>query len=570
MPDQDMLAEAIAAARAGKRAHARMLLGRLLRADQSNAEYWLWLSAVADNERERALCLQSLAKLDPQHPAASAGLRLLGEGTEGTPSRKTGPATTTHSLTRATDRRGKTAAPSFPISPALLMRLLMGGGIVMAGALLLWGAVALGRALRGPQWVWAARTPTPSATPTALPSLTLQPTPPLSKSVPMAEFFGVAQTPTPFYGATPHPVVAAYAIGLEALRANEWEEAAQYLNQVLVIDPGAADVHEMVAEAYRQSGNMDWARESIAKAINANPRFAPAYLARARLTLLRDPQADVLHDVDRALELDPQFVDAYVERANIEIRSGDLSAAQADVQRAFQIDPQRATAWVTSGHIALLNQDHEGAINAELRAQAIDPTIPESYYIMGQAYMGIGLSESALRPLEIYVTYASGDPQGWLAYGQALLAEGEAHAAIDMLGQAIALSPRMIEAYLVRGEAYLAVDNGNGAYRDFRSAYDLDHTLFRARYGAARAFDITHQPREALREVEGALRLAATDFERAQALLLRAKVNESAGDIDLAMRDWRAIANLADAPSEMRAFALSKLLAAGTPTANTP
>ncbi len=570
MPDQDMFTEAVAAARAGKRAHARMLLGRLLRADQSNAEYWLWLSAVADNERERALCLQSLAKLEPEHPAVRSGLRLLGEGTDATPAHRHGPATTTRSLTRATDHRGKPASPSLPLSPVMLMRLLMGGGIVIAAALVIWGAVALGRALRGPKWTWAARTPTPSATVTPLPSLTLQPTAPLSNSVPMAVYFGVVQTPTPFYGATPHPVVAAYAIGVEALRANEWEQAAAYLNQVLVIDPGAADVHQMVAEAYRRQGNLDWARESIAKAINANPRFAPAYLARAMLTLLRDPQADVLHDVDRALELDPQFVDAYVERAEIEIRLGDLAAAQTDVQRAFQIDPQRATAWVTAGHIALLTKDHEGAINAELKAQAIDPTIPESYYIIGQAYMGLGLSESALRPLEVYVTYSPDDAQGWLAYGQALLAEGEANAAIEMLGQAIALAPRTIEAYLVRGEAYLVVDNGNGAYRDFRSAYDLDRTQFRARYGEARAFDITHQPREALREVEGALRLATTVIEKAQALMLRAKIYESTGDIELAMRDWRAIADMPDAPSEMRAYALGKLVVIGTPTSNAP
>ena len=570
MADQDMFTEAVEAARAGRRAHARMLLGRLLRADQSNIEYWLWLSAVADNDRERTLCLQSVAKLDPQHPAARAGLRLLGEGTEETPVQRRDPATTTNSLTRATDRRGTPVPTAIRLSPVLLTRILIGAGALIGAGLLIWAAIALGRWLSRPQWSWSARSPTPSATATPRASPTLQATAPLSSSVSMAEYFGVVQTPTPFYGATPHPVVAAYTIGVEAMRSDDWEEAAQYLNQVLVTDPGAADVHQMVAEAYSRMGNQDWARESIAKAINANPRYAPAYLARARLTLLRDPRAEVRHDVDRALELDPLFVDAYVERAKIGMRAGDLTAAQADLQRAFQIDPQRATAWVASGHISLLNMDHEGAINAELRAQAIDPTISESYLIMGKAYLGIGLSASALRPLEVYVTYVPDDPDGWLVYGQALLAEGEAHAAIEMLGQAIALAPRLTEAYLVRGEAYLAVDNGNGAYRDFRFAYDLDRTLFRARYGAARAFDITDQPREALREVEGALRLASNDWEKAQALMLRAQVYESSGDFDLALRDWRAIANLPDAPSEIRAYALGRLVSTPTPTAASP
>ncbi|HLC34057.1 MAG TPA: tetratricopeptide repeat protein [Anaerolineales bacterium] len=566
MPDQDTFAEAVAAARAGRRAQARLLLGRLLRADQANPEYWLWLSAVADNERERAQCLQSLVKLDPQHPAARAGLRLLGEGTEATPGQRTGPATTTNSLARSTDRRSAPASAAVSIPPQLIMRALILLAAVAAGGVLIWGAVALGRSIWRPGLALILRTPTPSASATPAASPTLRPSVPLSSSVSMAEYFGVEQTPTPLYGATPHPVVAAYAIGVDAMRSDRWEEAVQYLNQVLVTDPGAADLYQMVAEAQRQMGNLDWARESIAKALNANPRYAPAYLARARLTLLRDPQADVMHDVDRALELDPAFVDAYVERAALHIRAGDLSAADADLQRAFQLDPQHAMAWVTRGRLALLNHDQEGAINAELRAQLIDPTIPMSYFILGQADMNLGLSASALTPLEVYVTYAPDDPQGWLAYGQALLAEGEAHAAIEILSQAVALSPGMIEAYLTRGEAYLVVDDGNGAYRDFHSAYGLDTKVFASRYGAARAFEITNQPREALREIEGALRLAVTSAEKAQALMLRARVRDATGETELALRDWRTIASMPDAPPEILMVALARLVATPSPT----
>ncbi len=382
----------------------------------------------------------------------------------------------------------------------------------------------------------------------------------------MAEYFGVQQTPTPFYGATPHPVVAAYGIGVEAMRSGQWEEAVQYLSQVLVIDPGAADIHLMVAESEVQIGNLDWARELIAKALNANPAFAPAYLGRARLTLLRDPQADVMHDVDRALELDPGFVDAIVERAELHIRAGDLAAAETDLQRATQLNSQHAMAWVTRGRLALLNHDAEGAISAELRAQSIDPTIPLSYLVLGQADMELGLSASALTPLEVYVTYAPDDPTGWLAYGQALLSQGEGTAAIETLGHAVALSPRMIEAYLTRGEAYLSIGDGNGAYRDFHSAYDLDHTVFAARYGAARAFEITNQPREALREIEGALRLAVTSAEKAKALMLRARVRDSTGETELALRDWRTIASMSDAPSEILVIAMARLVATPTPT----
>lgn len=73
-----MITEAIAAARAGDRARARDLFSRLVRTDSANAEYWVWMSAVVDTDRERIYCLESALKLDPTNRAAMRGLVILG------------------------------------------------------------------------------------------------------------------------------------------------------------------------------------------------------------------------------------------------------------------------------------------------------------------------------------------------------------------------------------------------------------------------------------------------------------------------------------------------------------
>ncbi len=78
MAEDVMLQEAISAIRQGQRIRARDLLTRLLRADQSNPEYWLWMSAVTDTQREQVYCLQSVLRLDPDNQAAKDGLILLG------------------------------------------------------------------------------------------------------------------------------------------------------------------------------------------------------------------------------------------------------------------------------------------------------------------------------------------------------------------------------------------------------------------------------------------------------------------------------------------------------------
>ena len=78
LASQSALTEAIAAARAGDRSHARELLSKLLRADSANPEYWIWMSSVVDSECEKIYCLESALKLDPSNRAALRGLVILG------------------------------------------------------------------------------------------------------------------------------------------------------------------------------------------------------------------------------------------------------------------------------------------------------------------------------------------------------------------------------------------------------------------------------------------------------------------------------------------------------------
>jgi hypothetical protein len=70
MAEDVMLQEAIGAVRQVQRIRARDLLTRLLRTNQTNPEYWLWMSAVVDTTREQVYCLQSVLRLEPDNQAA--------------------------------------------------------------------------------------------------------------------------------------------------------------------------------------------------------------------------------------------------------------------------------------------------------------------------------------------------------------------------------------------------------------------------------------------------------------------------------------------------------------------
>ena len=78
MAENLMLQEAIDAIRQGQRRRARDLLTRLLRADQSNPEYWLWMSSVVDSLKERKYCLEMVLRVDPDNRQARQGLVMMG------------------------------------------------------------------------------------------------------------------------------------------------------------------------------------------------------------------------------------------------------------------------------------------------------------------------------------------------------------------------------------------------------------------------------------------------------------------------------------------------------------
>src|SRR5215216_4200690 len=76
--DDVVFQEAVEAVQEGKKARARELLTGLLKTDQNNATYWVWMSATVDSTKERIYCLQTAFKLDPQNVSAKRGLILHG------------------------------------------------------------------------------------------------------------------------------------------------------------------------------------------------------------------------------------------------------------------------------------------------------------------------------------------------------------------------------------------------------------------------------------------------------------------------------------------------------------
>lgn len=78
---RDMLAQGISAAKQKNVQEAYYYLSRILKAANSHEterlSAWMWLSAVAETNEEKRICLENVLVINPSHPGARRGLALL-------------------------------------------------------------------------------------------------------------------------------------------------------------------------------------------------------------------------------------------------------------------------------------------------------------------------------------------------------------------------------------------------------------------------------------------------------------------------------------------------------------
>jgi len=71
--------DAVGALREGDKGRAKDILTQLLKAEQGNATYWVWMSAAVDTNKERIYCLETALKLDPENTSAESCTGVGGE-----------------------------------------------------------------------------------------------------------------------------------------------------------------------------------------------------------------------------------------------------------------------------------------------------------------------------------------------------------------------------------------------------------------------------------------------------------------------------------------------------------
>jgi tetratricopeptide (TPR) repeat protein len=577
MAEDRMLQEAIDALKSGQRSRAKDLLTRLLRTDQNNVEYWLYMSTVVDTRKERTFCLENALKIDPDNQTAKRGLVMIGalppdEGLKPIkPERKRKWDIGTVYAADGTDlaasqKRGKTNLPLIQIVGLGLIGVLI-AGILFVGLTGTSYSPSEGLSFGGsmPTLTQAPATETPMYTPTVPIPTPLGgdlPAASLLDPTPLSAYLDATYTPTPRYVETPHANTD-YDAGLAALEQGNYEEAIESL--LLFINSNVTDVDSdaryYLGLAYMGIEEYEEARDSFSLALNLDETFGPAYMGRAQAWLGINPESNVADDLNKAVNYSPDFLEAYLVRAAYRLERENMEGAIADAEIALEIAPDNGLAYHYLATAYMKLEQLEEALEAARTAHELDSTIIYNYYVLGYTLVETGEVAEAYTYLQTYLPFDKENAIAWYSYGRAQQVHNYHESALASFKQALTIQQDIWVINYYRGISYLALEDYENAIDRLGNAVRIFPDWVEARVALAEALYLSGDALQSNLELENTTSSVQTDEQWAALYYWRALTFEALERYELAERDWNLMLDLSVdvMPSEWRTEAVEHL-----------
>ncbi|MCJ7661348.1 MAG: tetratricopeptide repeat protein [Anaerolineales bacterium] len=553
MAEDAMLKEALDAISKGQRSRARDLLTRLLRIDQDNPTYWLWMSSVVESPKEIIYCLENALRLDPQNMTAQRGLILL--GAQPAPDNITPAPIPQRKWTIEKEENAKnneestkaTGMKAVVTNPFLRIILYSFVGIMVIGMIYL-VVSGVGSNSRGSSSsVQLTITPKPwtqKPTATLLPTNTPRvktPTPTFIGPTPLWMLLESTYTPTPIYVNTPHPISEAYRAGLRSFHMGDVDEMLQFMQQAQQIEPESADVHYYIGEAYRLLEDNERALAAYETAISVNPSFAPAYLGRAKIYLKINTEVAVEEDLNQSLSLDPNLVESYLVLSEYYLLINEPESALDTLEHVEDFELNSPLTQLYLAQANLLLDESDAALEFAKQSYDLDQTLLPVYLTLGEIYLQIDQPKPASEFLETYTIHITDNSKAWSLLGESYFKLGQNDKAMEALNISIELDDNNLEAYLFRGYIYIDREEGQSAVNEFFNVRSLVPDSFDACLGMAQALSIAGRLADALRQVNSCQTLILNEGHQAGVFYHRAMIYEEIGNFVSAAEDWQAL-----------------------------
>jgi tetratricopeptide (TPR) repeat protein len=283
-----------------------------------------------------------------------------------------------------------------------------------------------------------------------------------------------------------YPDLDAYVLyrrGMDAYHrpktAQSIEEALDWFNQALAIDPDYGAAHAGICTTYTSgfavTGNstfIDKAEQSCAAALRRNPNLDVVHWALGDLYLNRGEDRDAELAFKRALDINPNNVPAMSGLGDVYYRQQQIELAEETYRQAIGLQPGNWATYNALGWFLHQNGRYEEATGQFRQLVSIDSSNMQGYSNLGTSLMMSGnfsdAAEAFMHSIEIEPTRNAYSSLGILYYYM-----GQINEAVQALQHAVELAPQDHLAWANLGDALSFTQNPEQADAAFKTAEEL-------------------------------------------------------------------------------------------------
>jgi len=306
-------------------------------------------------------------------------------------------------------------------------------------------------------------------------------------------------------------------------------------------------------EEFEEAKNYADAKVQFTNALNMDPKYINAYVARARVEEKMFAINDAINDYTRASTFDPDNEEIYYELARLHMKIDQPKKTLEFANKALAKKGNYKDALMVKAEAYLvLNQDNNalkvadkvvdaeksqrtyylhGKVCEELKdwgkaefdfekAIKYDKSNMDTYVALSNAQIELGKIDEAMITCESGMKINSKNADIYVARAKVYKAKVDYPNAINDLSQAVmfASPAQKNDVYIIRGQYYNEFGQSQGAINDFTKVIIADPINFEALYSRAEAYETSTNYKAAMLDYQALLRLSPYD-DRARELL---------------------------------------------------
>ena len=310
--------------------------------------------------------------------------------------------------------------------------------------------------------------------------------------------------------ASKQPTIAELlANGANHHKKGELQKAEAHYATILKNEPGHGDANHLMGLLAKQVGNLDMAKEFLARAVKSNPK-QPQYRTNLAKLLLQRGDADEALDAIVATP-PPHTIEVQLLHGVALQSLGQLEKAISQLRTILKHTPKFAPALHHLGIILRLQGKTEAAIEHGQQAISLAPQNAEFHFQLGLTYAESGTRAAAISCFEKAMKLNPNHAANCSALGIQLLFEERNEEALAKLERAAELAPDSAEYRNNLGNGYYALRMLDAAKDQFLKAIELDPNNAGAQNNLGIVLRELNCPREALKHNRRAVELCPDD-----------------------------------------------------------